>query len=74
MCQKFGIITAPKDVELPDSVYDMEELQNNPTGRRSKKRKVSAEEHSETEDDPASTSEDEDDGYDNASDVDEMSE
>ncbi|KAK0622752.1 putative peptidase family-domain-containing protein [Immersiella caudata] len=73
MCQKFGIITAPKDVELPDSVYDMEELQNNPERRRNKKRKISVEEHSETEDDEASTSEDEDDGYDNASDVDEMS-
>ena len=73
MCQKFGIITAPKDVELPDSVYDMEELQNNPERRRNKKRKISVEEHSETEDDETSTSEDEDDGYDNPSDVDEMS-
>ncbi|KAK4450854.1 metallopeptidase [Podospora aff. communis PSN243] len=73
MCQKFGIITAPKDVEPPDSIHDTEELQNNPPGRRSKKRKLSMEEHSETEDDTPSTSEDEDDGYDNASDVDEMS-
>lgn len=44
MCQSFGIVTAPKDVDLPDSVYDLEELQNN-TGaghearRSSKKRK-----------------------------------
>ena len=30
MCFRFGIVTAPRDVKLPDSVYDMEELQNKP--------------------------------------------
>ena len=71
MCHQFGIVTAPKDVELPDSVYDMEELQHKREGQRSKRRKISREEEwSDTENDSASTSEDEDEGYDNASDVD----
>ena len=65
-------MTAPKDVELPDSVYDMEELQNKPEGQRSKRRRISREDSSETENDSASTSEDEDEGYDNASDVDDI--
>jgi len=30
--QEFGIITAPKDVELPMSIYDLEELQNTDGG------------------------------------------
>ncbi|KAK0668396.1 putative peptidase family-domain-containing protein [Cercophora samala] len=30
MCQKFGILSVPRDVELPDSVYDMEQFQNLP--------------------------------------------
>ncbi|KAK0639747.1 putative peptidase family-domain-containing protein [Cercophora newfieldiana] len=71
MCHKFGIITAPKNVELPDSVYDLDELQNKCTGERSsKRRKISRDEQSETEDDEDSISEDEDEGYDNDSDVD----
>ncbi len=40
MCRRFGILTAPKNVELPDAVYDMEELQNNPEGRRAKRRRL----------------------------------
>ena len=28
MCYEFGILTAPDDKELPDSMYDMPELQN----------------------------------------------
>ncbi|KAL2194409.1 putative peptidase family-domain-containing protein [Corynascus similis CBS 632.67] len=34
MCSRFGIVTAPRDVDLPDSVYDMEELQNKPAHER----------------------------------------
>ncbi|TDZ48432.1 putative zinc metalloproteinase [Colletotrichum trifolii] len=30
---EFGIITAPKDVELPDSVYDLKELENTDGGQ-----------------------------------------
>ena len=37
MCHRFGIVTAPKNVDLPDSVYDIEELQNKKV--RSRKRK-----------------------------------
>ena len=42
MCRSFGIVTAPRDADLPDSVYDMEELQNKPDRdqHRSKKRRV----------------------------------
>lgn len=44
MAHEFGIVTAPKDRELPDSLYDMPELQNNPKGRgggpKSKRRKI----------------------------------
>lgn len=28
MCSEFGIISAPKDAEVPDSMYDMPQLQN----------------------------------------------
>lgn len=72
MCHQFGIVTAPNDVDLPDSVYDMDELQNMREGRSSKRRKISRDDDSDTENDSASTSEDEDDGYDNASDVDDF--
>lgn len=44
MAREFGIVTAPKDRELPDSLYDMPELQNNPkggaAGPSSKRRKI----------------------------------
>jgi hypothetical protein len=30
MCKEFGIVTGPEDRDIPDSVYDMPELQNNP--------------------------------------------
>ncbi|KAH8893062.1 hypothetical protein GQ53DRAFT_861482 [Thozetella sp. PMI_491] len=40
MCRKFGIVTAPIDAELPDTVYDMEELQNNPPGHRAKRQRL----------------------------------
>jgi hypothetical protein len=42
MCCRFGIVTAPRDADLPDSVYDMEELQNKPdrVQHQSKKRRV----------------------------------
>ncbi|KAM7206057.1 metallopeptidase [Naviculisporaceae sp. PSN 640] len=72
MCHQFGIVTAPKDIELPDSVYDMDELQNKREGRSSKRQRISRDDDSDTEDDSASTSEDEDDGYDHASDVDDF--
>ncbi|KAK7228199.1 hypothetical protein V2G26_000369 [Clonostachys chloroleuca] len=29
-CNEFGIITAPRNIQLPDWLYDMPELQNNP--------------------------------------------
>lgn len=32
MCDQFGIVTAPRDVELPDSIYDLPELQNTDGG------------------------------------------
>jgi hypothetical protein len=39
-CSEFGIVTAPKDQEIPDSVYDLPELQNNADiGARSSKRR-----------------------------------
>ena len=42
MCSEFGIVTAPRDAVLPDSMYDMEELQNKPVedGHRNKRRRV----------------------------------
>ncbi|KAL2161860.1 hypothetical protein VTH06DRAFT_7644 [Thermothelomyces fergusii] len=79
MCQEFGIVTAPRNVVLPDSVYDLEELQNKPEqdGRPNKRRRVS---DPETDGDDAmsdggfeddaeenSTSEDEDGNYDDGS-------
>lgn len=41
MCREFGIVTGPADQPIPDAVYDMPELQNNPQGgsRRSAKRR-----------------------------------
>lgn len=30
--EEFGIITAPRNAELPESVYDLEELQNTDGG------------------------------------------
>lgn len=37
MCHRFGIVTAPKDVDLPASVYDMEELRNDAEVHRKRK-------------------------------------
>ncbi|KAK3291264.1 putative peptidase family-domain-containing protein [Chaetomium fimeti] len=82
MCSSFGIVTAPRDADLPDSVYDMEELQNNPDQdqHRNKKRRVheekedSDDEHMSNSDqcdkdtDNSCGSEDEDHGYDDGSD------
>ena len=44
MCHRFGIVTAPENLELPDSVYDIEELQNKKV--RSRKRKNSTNDRS----------------------------
>ncbi|KAH7009970.1 zinc metallo proteinase [Ilyonectria destructans] len=66
---EFGIVTAPKDQPIPDSVYDMPELQNNPhvgVGRPSKRRKV---DRVETETEDEGTSEDNDNGYDDDSEI-----
>jgi hypothetical protein len=30
--EEFGIITAPRDVDLPETIYDLEELQNTDGG------------------------------------------
>ncbi|KAJ4288701.1 hypothetical protein N0V88_007234 [Collariella sp. IMI 366227] len=51
MCQCFGIVTAPRDVALPDSVYDMEELQNKPRqdGHSNKRRRIGEVEKEELE-------------------------
>lgn len=43
MCKEFGIVTGPADHHIPDTVYDMPELQNNPdggSGRPSKRRRI----------------------------------
>ncbi|KAH6640297.1 putative peptidase family-domain-containing protein [Chaetomium tenue] len=76
MCSSFGIVTAPRDVDLPDSVYDMEELQNNPDRdqHQSKKRRVCNDEEddehmsdpdeSDEDTDNSSNSGDKDEGYD----------
>lgn len=43
MCSEFGIVTGPADQNIPDSVYDMPELQNNAEGgsrRAAKRRRV----------------------------------
>lgn len=79
-CNQFGIITAPRNVELPDYVYDLPELQNNPKdesdgGHRSKRRKMShrmrsGDDDSQTESNDLDTSEDEDDDYDYSQDKD----
>ncbi|KAK3989066.1 metallopeptidase [Cladorrhinum sp. PSN332] len=74
-CTSFGIVSAPSTVELPDSMYDIEELQNNPEGRSSKKRKFnpqSRDEDSESDSDTPMEDDseddcsgvDQDDGYD----------
>ncbi|KAK4147361.1 putative peptidase family-domain-containing protein [Dichotomopilus funicola] len=62
MCNRFGIITAPRDVALPDTVYDMEELQNRPakdrtTQHRNKRRRLD-EDHDEDEQMGESSTED----------------
>ncbi|KAL2150598.1 hypothetical protein VTH82DRAFT_7161 [Thermothelomyces myriococcoides] len=80
MCHEFGIVTAPRNVVLPDSVYDLEELQNKPEqdGHRNKRRRVSNPEidgddemsDNEAEEDAEeqySLSEDEDGDYDDGS-------
>ncbi|CAG9977757.1 unnamed protein product [Clonostachys byssicola] len=77
LCSEFGIITAPRDVEIPDSVYDMPELQNlpkngNERGHRSKKRKVSRSNYDSGTEGNGSSSEDRDEGYDCESDADEF--
>ncbi|VUC33073.1 unnamed protein product [Clonostachys rosea] len=76
MCSEFGIITAPRDVEIPDSIYDMPELQNlpkdaNPGGHRNKKRKISRRNDESGTESDRYTSEDEDEGYDCESDANE---
>lgn len=68
MCREFGIVTGPAHHHIPDTIYDMPELQNNPdggSGRPSKRQRVDQNE-SDTEDDSMDTSEDEDTGYDDA--------
>ena len=37
MCHRFGIVTAPKNFDLPGSVYDMEELRNDVEVHRKRK-------------------------------------
>ncbi|GAB1315528.1 hypothetical protein MFIFM68171_05738 [Madurella fahalii] len=74
MCSSFGIITAPRDIELPDSLYDMDELQNKPEdSHRGKRQRVEFDREDEDSDvgfdyDPYSGSEDTDHGYDDGSD------
>lgn len=41
MCHEFGIVCAPNNVELPDSMYDMPELQNTNGGTAPRGVKVS---------------------------------
>ncbi|KAK4156560.1 putative peptidase family-domain-containing protein [Chaetomidium leptoderma] len=80
MCNRFGIVAAPRDAVLPDSVYDMEELQNKPEeeGRQNKRRRIFEEDDEEEEDrdddcsetpDGSCTSEDVDGNYDDGSDA-----
>ncbi|KAH7324142.1 putative peptidase family-domain-containing protein [Stachybotrys elegans] len=72
MCSEFGIVTGPKDKDIPDSVYDMPELQNYPLGHKRKGRKhgtIGKLDESDT-DETLDTSEDEDDGYDYEEDFD----
>lgn len=40
MCKEFGIVTAPRDQQLPDFAYDQPQLQNSPVAgsRRATKR------------------------------------
>lgn len=66
-CAEFGIITAPKGVDLPDSAYDLPELRNTdggpdawPKGKRVSKRGFEDVESSDSD----CISEDEDEGYD----------
>ncbi|KAK1826800.1 metallopeptidase [Podospora conica] len=71
LCHRFGIVTAPKDIDLPDFVYDMEELRNDAQVHRKRKngskdqgrKRQKQESESETEDDQ-SHCEDDDDEYD----------
>ncbi|CAH0054250.1 unnamed protein product [Clonostachys solani] len=77
LCSEFGIITAPRDVEIPDSVYDLPELQNLPKdgnqgGHRNKKRKVGRSNYESGTEGDGYTSEDGDEGYDCESDADEF--
>lgn len=55
MILEFGIITAPKELELPDSMYEMPELQNTDGGTGAKNAAGT---------DGEDVSEDEDGGYD----------
>ncbi|KAL2187683.1 hypothetical protein L209DRAFT_753780 [Thermothelomyces heterothallicus CBS 203.75] len=78
MCYEFGIVTAPRNTVLPDSVYDLEKLQNKPeqAGHRNKRPRVSDPESDgddDTSDDECEknaveycTSEDEDGNYDDS--------
>ncbi|KAI6785968.1 metallopeptidase [Emericellopsis cladophorae] len=71
-CYEFGIVTAPKGRQLPDSVYDMPELKNEYKTRSvrqpmAKRRKIEADQQSVTEGEESEEediSQDEDTGYD----------
>ncbi|KFA52547.1 hypothetical protein S40293_07624 [Stachybotrys chartarum IBT 40293] len=64
LCTEFGIVTGPRNKEIPDIVYDMPELQNTPPDHQSRPVKRRRRDESHTEEEDSSTSEDEDNGYD----------
>ncbi|KAH8174076.1 peptidase family protein [Sarocladium implicatum] len=65
MCKEFGIITASKNQEIPQSAYEFLEAQSHVQDKSRNTRNVR-----DNQSDDSDTSEDEDDGYDNMSDVD----
>ncbi|VBB81614.1 Putative protein of unknown function [Podospora comata] len=64
MCQKFGIMSIPRDVELPGSVYDMEEFQNLPLDHYAEKQADEAGSEGEVDRMDEDMEEDPDTGYD----------
>lgn len=64
MCQKFGIMSIPRGVELPGSVYDMEEFQNLPLDHYAEKQADDAGSEGEVDRMDEDMEEDPDTGYD----------
>ncbi|KAK4179598.1 putative peptidase family-domain-containing protein [Triangularia setosa] len=64
MCKKFGILTVPRDVELPDFVYDMEQFRNLPLSHYAENGEAGTETEADLDAMEEDLEEDSDTGYD----------